>query len=400
MPTTRTLKKSPFLSAIKRSGLIPNEQIDSFLAEHDPMGSHQSDPIKLAGLFVRKKALTKFQAMNLLNGKTAGFRMGQYTVLDGIRQDRVGMVFLAEKGLGGKRYGLKILPTDRTSDPTILEDFQREVRKAAQVDHAHVARVLDLDEWNGTMFVVVEHVPGPTLDKLVAEKGPLAPNVAAQYIAQAATALKFAHEKDLIHRDIKPGNLALTKSGIKLIDLGLTHMLENPWARVTKRISTKEFAEEIDHIAPEQAWGSALDGRSDIYSLGSTFYYLITGQSPFPGTAAEKMAARQVRGVPKPSLVNKDVPPELDAIIEKMTARDPHERYQSAGEVVAALMPWLPVSQWVALGVNVSPAAKAPSVMNPVTVDVSAKKDNSKTILVGILVAAVVLVAGLAAAFM
>ena len=85
---------------------------------------------------------------------------------------------------------------------------------------------------------------------------------------------------------------------MKLLDLGLTHMLENPWTQVTKRINTKEYAEEIDHIAPEQAWGCEPDARSDVYSLGSTFYYLLTGQLPFPGSASEKMAERQIRGVP------------------------------------------------------------------------------------------------------
>jgi serine/threonine-protein kinase len=225
--------------------------------------------------------------------------------------------------------------------------------------------------WNETYFVATEYVPGPTLDKLVAEKGPLPANRAAQYIAQAAVALRHAHEHGFYHRDVKPGNLALTPAGgIKLLDLGLTHMLENPWQRVTKRINTKEFAEEIDHVPPEQAWGCAQDARSDIYSLGSTLYYLLTGQSPFPGTAAEKMAARQVRGVPRPSAVRPDVPRDLDAIVERMTAKDPHERYQSTADVVAALMPWLPVNQWVTLGAGLQrPAgdeeAKAPAGGGP-----------------------------------
>ena len=113
------------------------------------------------------------------------------------------------------------------------------------------------------------HVPGPTLDKVVFEKGPLAPHIAAQLVAQAAVGLMHAHTCGLIHRDMKPGNLALLpERRIKLLDLGLTHMLESPWARVTKRISTKEYAEEIAHIAPEQAWGCEQDARSDVYSLG------------------------------------------------------------------------------------------------------------------------------------
>src|SRR6202043_3129870 len=116
-------------------------------------------------------------------------------------------------------------------------------------------------------------------------------------------------------------------------DLGLTHMLENPWQKATQRLNLKEYAEEIAHIAPEQAWGCELDGRSDVYSLGSTFYYLLTGQVPFPGLAPEMMAERQIRGVPSPMKLKPSMPKELDAIVQRMGAKDPHLRYQSARAV-------------------------------------------------------------------
>jgi serine/threonine-protein kinase len=306
------------------------------------------------------------------------------------------MVFLAEDG-GSRRVAIKVLPTDRASDNTILSAFMKEVRLAAKVDHAHVARVLDMGVWNETHYVATEYVDGPTLDKVVAEKGPIPANQAAQYVAQAAVALRHAHGHELWHRDVKPGNLALTPNGsVKLLDLGLTHMLENPWQRVTKRINTKEFAEEIDHVPPEQAWGSAQDARSDIYSLGSTFYYLLTGKSPFPGTAAEKMAARQVRGVPKPSSVQPDVPRELDEIVQKMTAKDPHERYQSANDVVSALMPWLPVQQWASLGAGLN---KAEEKAAPQPAAAPAAEKKMPWTLIAVLGGAVAVVAAIAALF-
>src|SRR5262249_30393148 len=157
--------------------------------------------------------------------------------------------------------------------------FMQEVRAAAKASHPNIARVLDIGYWQGTHFVVSEYVPGPTLDEVVAEKGALAPHAAAQLVAQAAVGLYHAHGFGLGDRYVEPGNIAVTSDRrVKLIDLGLTHMLENPWARVTKRISTKEYADEIAHIAPEQAWGCEIDTRSDVYSLGSTFYFLLTGQ--------------------------------------------------------------------------------------------------------------------------
>lgn len=355
MPTATRLRmaRNPFLDTVIRSGLLAPDDLISILGQYDPAQVAKAEPIQLATVLVRKKLLTKFQAMQLLSGKTAGFLLGKYKIQEGIRQDRVGMVFLAQDTSNRQLVSLKVLPSDRTSDPTILQAFLKEVQAAARVNHPSAARVLDLDVHQGTHFVVCEHVPGMTLDKVVAEKGPLPPNVAAQYAAQAAVALKFAHAQGLFHRDVKPANLAvLPTGGLKLLDLGLTHMLENPWARVTKRINMQEYADEIDHVAPEQAWGNEPDAKSDIYSLGSSLYWLLTGQSPFPGTASEKMTARQLTGVPKPSLVNPAVPRELDVIVQKMGAKNPHERFPSAGHVLAALHPWLPLAQWMALGIN------------------------------------------------
>ena len=365
--TRMRLPRSPFLDAVRASMLLTPDDLVGVLRGPDVTEATLADPIKLASLFVRKKLLTRFQAMQLLNGKTQGFLLGKYRILDGIRQDRVGLVFLAEERRGSKkRVAVKVLPSDRVSDPTIFRAFLHEVRAAAQVEHPNVARVHDLDVVNGIHFVASEYVPGPTLDKVVAAKGPLAPNVAARYVAQAAVVLKHAHERGLFHRDVKPANLALAPDGgVKLLDLGLTHLLENPWAKVTKRINTAEYAEEIDHVAPEQAWGNEPDARSDIYSLGSTFYFLLTGKSPFPGSAAEKMSERQLRGVPRPSLVRDGVPRELDAVVERMAARDPHARYQTALEVVTALHPWLPTAQWLALGVGAAEVAPAAADRGP-----------------------------------
>jgi serine/threonine-protein kinase len=237
------------------------------------------------------------------------------------------------------------------SDDTVYRPFLTEARTAMRVVHPTVARVLDVGVWNGTHFVACEHVPAPTLDKVVAEKGPLNPHLAGQVIAQAAVALMHAHKAKLLHRDLKPANIAVFPDRrVKLLDLGLTHMLDNPWAKVTKRINLKEYAEEIAFIPPEQAWGSELDARSDIYSLGSTAYYLMTGEFPFPGTATEMMTERQLHGVPRPSLIRPGVPRELDALVAKMGAKDPHQRFQTAAECAAAFQAWLPMAEWNALG--------------------------------------------------
>ncbi|MDB5305901.1 MAG: pknB 9 [Gemmataceae bacterium] len=359
--STRLQLRSPFLQAVIKSGLLPADDLVAVLSHYDPDQVAAAEPIQLATFFVRKKLLTKFQAMQLLNGRTQGFLLGKYKIVEGIRQDRVGMVFLAEDTELRQTVMVKVLPTDRVADDTVYRPFLREARLASRVNNPSVARVLDIGVWNGTHYVACEYVPAPTLDKVLAEKGPLPPNTAAQVIAQAAVGLMHAHAEGLLHRDVKPANIALFPDRrVKLLDLGLTHMLDNPWAKVTKRINLKEYAEEIAHIPPEQAWGCELDARSDIYSLGSTAYTLLTGEHPFPGPAAQMMTDRQVKDIPKPSAIRPGVPPELDKLVQKMGAKDPHVRFQSAADLVAALHPWLPVADWAALGLKVGPTPGSP----------------------------------------
>lgn len=345
--TRLRLPRCRFLNFVMKSGLLaPDDLIDVF-AEYDPEQIEAAQPLEIATILVRKKLLTRFQAMQLLQGRSQGFVLGQYKILDGLREDRVGLVFLAQHLESGETASITVLPTDRVSDDTVYRPFLNEARAAMAVTHENVARVLDIDIWRDTHYVVTEHVPAPTLNKAVAANGPMQPNAAAQVIAQAALGLMHAHEKGFVHRDVKPANIAVFPNRkVKLLSVGLTHMLDNPWAKVTKRINLKEYAEEIAHIPPEQAWGCELDGRSDIYSLGSTAFYLLTGQKPFPGTAMEAMTARQLKDIPKPSSVRAGVPKELDEIVTKMGAKDPHQRYQSARDLVIALQSWLPVAQW------------------------------------------------------
>jgi serine/threonine-protein kinase len=354
--TKLRLPRNPFLDTVRKSGLLAPDDLIGVLAQYDPEQVAAADPIQIATFLVRKKLLTKFQAMQLLNNRTQGFVLGKYRILDGLRQDRVGMVFLAENSETKQRVSIKVLPTDRVADNTVYKAFVEEVKAAAKVDHPNLARVLDMDVWNGTHFVVTEHVPTATLDKVIAEKGALEPHAAAQVIVQIAVGLLFAHGKGVLHRDIKPGNIGVLPDGrAKLIDLGLTHMLENPWQKATQRFNLKEYADEIAHIAPEQAWGCELDARSDVYSLGSTFYTLLTGQVPFPGLAVQSMTERQTRDIPVPSEIREGITRDIDMLIRRMGAKDPRDRFGSAEEVVVAMRAWLPVGEWLSLGLSDEP---------------------------------------------
>lgn len=353
------LPRNAFLDAVYQSGLLPPDDLIEILAQFDPEQVEAADPIQIATFLVRKKRLTKFQAMQLLNGRTQGFLLGPYKILEGIRQDRVGMVFLAAHTETKARVALKVLPTDRVMDPTVFKPFVAEVRAAATVNHPNVARILDMRSVNGTHYVASEYVATATLDKVVTQNGPLTTQVAARVIAQVAVGLMHVHKRNILHRDIKPGNIAIAPDGqAKLIDLGLTHMLENPWKQVTRRINMKEYAEEIAHIAPEQAWGCELDARSDVYSLGSTFYWLLTGQPAFPGLAGQSMTERQVKDIPAPAKLRPNIPKEISDLVQKMGARNPQARPATAGDVVVALHAYLPVAQWDSLGLDITPMPK------------------------------------------
>jgi hypothetical protein len=350
---SRAKLDSPFLRVVLKSGLVTPDSLESALAMCDPAQVAAAEPIQLATFLVRKKVLTKFQAMQLLSGKTQGFVLGKYAITEGLRQDRVGMVFRAQHTETKQEVALKVLPTDRVMDNTIFQSFLEEAQRAVRVNNPAVARVFEVGQCGGTHYVVCELVEAPTLDKVVAARGPLEATVAAQVIAQAAVALLSGHAEGLLHRDIKPANIALLPDNqVKLLDFGLAHMVDNPWANQTKRINLKEYAEEIAHIAPEQAWGSELDARSDIYSLGSTAYFLLTGQCPFAASATESMTARQVQDIPKASDFDPQIPAELDEIVQQMGAKDPDRRFQSAEELVAALLPWLPVEYRSRFGVE------------------------------------------------
>lgn len=382
--TRLRLPQSPFFDAVRKSGLLHPDDLVAFITKNKIDDATFRDPIKLASLLVSKKYLTKFQVLHLLKGKTQGFFLDHYRIQSGIRQDRVGIVFLAVDRTTSRNVALKVLPTDRTSDPMIMNEFVKEVRAAAKVDHPNVARILDLGFANGIHYVASEVVEAPTLDKILAENGPFSPDRAAQIIAQVTLALRHAHQLNLFHRDIKPGNIALLPDGrVKLLELGTTHLLENPWKHVTKRIKTTEFAEEIDHVAPEQAWGNEPDGRSDIYSLGSTFYVLLTGQSPFPGLASEKMAERQVKDIPNPCALKREIPAHIGAIVSKMGAREPDRRHKSANELLFALQPWLPIADWVTFSATL-PAEKPvtpPQRLTDLTPAIQPKRSLFKRIL-------------------
>ncbi len=332
-----------FVELVQKSGLVEEAQLRAYLKQlaESPTGM-PPDPARLAGVMVRDGILTYFQAEQILQGKYKRFTIGKYKVLERLGAGGMGQVYLCEHLLMRRRAAIKVLPTSKSQDPASLERFYREARAIAAVDHPNIVRAYDIDQADNLHFLVMEYVDGVSLQELVKKIGPLPYLRACHYIYGAAVGLQHVHEIGLVHRDIKPGNILVDRSGVvKILDLGLARFFHE-----TDEL-TKKYDENIlgtaDYLSPEQAVDShQVDIRTDIYSLGATFYYLLAGHPPFPdGTVTQKLIWHQYRD-PKPiQEIRSDVPAEICAIIAKMMQKSPDKRYQTPAEVMSALAPWV-----------------------------------------------------------
>jgi serine/threonine protein kinase len=232
---------------------------------------------------------------------------------------------------------LKILPPQSAADPDQVRRFEREARAAARLDHENIARVYYCGEDQGLHFIAFEYVEGENLRDMIARRGRIPVPEATQYVLQVARGLAHAAERGVVHRDIKPSNIIVTASGVvKLIDMGLARTLEPSAAELTQSGATLGT---FDYISPEQALDPRLaDTRSDIYSLGCTFYHMLTGRPPTPeGTAARKLHFHQNERPVDPRYYNPEIPRELVLILGRMLAKEPHKRYQHPQELVEDL---------------------------------------------------------------
>lgn len=331
------------LDLAKKSGVVEEKRLDAALARLRAAGALPAEPGKLAGILVRDGILTHFQAEQFLQGRWRRFTIGKYKVMEKLGSGGMGNVYLCEHKFMRRRAAVKVLPAAKAEDPSSLERFYREARAVAALDHPNIVRAYDIDQDDKLHFLVMEYVDGASFQELIKKFGPMDITRAAHYIRQAAIGLQHAHQTaGLVHRDIKPGNVLVDRTGIvKVLDMGLARFFHDE-----EDVLTKKYDESVlgtaDYLAPEQALDShGVDIRADIYSLGATFYFLLTGVTPFSeGTVAQKLIWHQTRQ-PKPVRTGRpEVSAELAAVVEKMMAKDPAQRYQTPAEVVEALAPW------------------------------------------------------------
>jgi serine/threonine protein kinase len=334
------------LDALRRYHLLLPEQADD-LSRSAP--GAVDDPQALARLLVQRGWLTPYQANQLFLGRGADLLLGNYVLLEKLGEGGMGVVFKARHWKLGRTVAVKLIRKQRLDNRNVVRRFLREVRSVAALNHPNIVRAFDADEVNGTVLLVMEYVRGTDLARLVKKNGPLPAGQACEYIRQAALGLQHASERGIVHRDIKPHNLLLngepgasaTGGTIKILDMGLARFRPGQGEEESGSALTGIGAVvgTPDYIAPEQSLEShEVDIRADLYSLGCTFYFLLTGQPPFSGgTGIAKLLRHQLEEPTPVTSLRSDVPAEVAGVVRRLLVKKPADRYQTPAELVAVL---------------------------------------------------------------
>jgi tRNA A-37 threonylcarbamoyl transferase component Bud32 len=305
-----------------------------------------AEPKALARELVRRGWLTPYQVNALFQGRAGELLLGHYVLLERLGAGGMGEVFKARNCSLGLVVALKLIRKERLGNPDLVRRFHREIRVAAQLSHPNIVQAFDADEVGGTHFFTMEYVPGVDLRRRVKEGGPLPVDAACDAVRQAALALQHAFEKGMVHRDVKPANLLVTGRGlVKVTDLGLARLTVAEGEESGSSLTQEGMVMgTVDFLAPEQALNSkAVDARADLYSLGCTLYYLLTGRVPFPGgTVTEKLLKHRFDEAVPVEVLRPQVSPGLGAVVRRLMAKEPEERYQTPAEVVLALAGGVP----------------------------------------------------------
>ena len=346
----------PFLDLIIRSRLLSAEQVQRLWhvwQAKDGIGS--DDPTQFARWLAAGQHITKYQATLLLQGMADYFFLGEYLILDRIGKGRMAGVYQARHRLG-HIVAIKVLPPSKAKDPVILGRFRREARIATRLKHSHVVLTFHSGRHAEILYyIVMEYLDGETLEEVLKRRRRLAPGEAVRLLEQALAGLQHIHEKGLIHRDLKPANLMLVQpitpgepdtthhSKVKILDIGLGRELFDEYGGQNTGEPQLTVGEALlgdpTYMAPEQARDAhQADIRSDIYTLGCVLYETLTGQPPFTDKTPARLVLRHATDpVPPLAAFFSDAPPALQAVLDRMLAKDPAQRFQTPAEATVAL---------------------------------------------------------------
>ena len=325
-----------FIDGLRKSGLIDEKELHRLVVR-----SVAEDPDSFAKELVEQDALTEYQARALSRGRWKGLVLGNYVIVEKLGKGGMGQVYKARHDRMGRTVCLKVLRSVGRRSPEVVERFRREIKTHSALRHPNFVVAHDADEAEGIQFLVMEFIDGRDLARRVKDDGTPSVKEALKIMRQTAAALEYAHDQGVTHRDIKPHNLLVAESGddagqVKVLDMGLARfepLLDSPTESTTRASMTASgvIMGTVDYMSPEQALNSRhADARSDIYSLGCTMYFLLTGTTMFAGdTLMEKIIAHREQPLPKLREKVPEISAGLDAVFQKMVARNPDDRYQT-----------------------------------------------------------------------
>ncbi|HVA49371.1 MAG TPA: serine/threonine-protein kinase [Pirellulales bacterium] len=340
---------------LQESRLFSAEQLADL---HDELLAKPSRPAGgLADELVKRGLITLWQARQLLSGRHAFF-VGKYKLLECLGTGGMGTVYKAYHAMTDRVVALKLVSKAILANPPAVARFRTEVRLICSLNHPNIITAYDADSVGDMHFLVMEFGQGRDLRAWLKEHGPLPVDWACDCIRQAALALDHAHQRGLVHRDIKPENILAdgadltTPPTVKLLDMGLARLMHEEPAEDAELTGEGRLMGTPDYVSPEQAMQAGdADIRSDIYSLGATFYKILTGEVPFEGgDVRQRLMARLVNDAPRASGRRDDLPEEVDEIVARMLAREPDDRFQTPAELAEALFPFSFEGQRTAAG--------------------------------------------------
>jgi serine/threonine protein kinase len=323
-----------FGKSLIAAGLMTKDELRAWFTGL-PADKRPRDAEAFAGALAADGKISKYQSSVLLQGKPQALVFGHYILVSQLGSGASGHVFKARHKNSARDVAIKVLAAEVAQDPTSVKRFRREVEAAGRLEHRHIVRAVDAGEFNGQHYLVMEYVDGADLASIVKSRGPLPVDEAVHCVLQAAEGLRFAHEAGVVHRDVKPGNLLLDKNGtVRILDLGLVRFEGGDALTATQQVMGT-----VDYMSPEQSADTKrADARADIYSLGVTLWYLLTGRRMYDSkNMVERIMMHRSAPIPPLVSVRPEVPPALDAVFQKMVAKRPEERYQTMADVGRAL---------------------------------------------------------------